>query len=959
MNNNSEGLNGYLSGLNGAHILNKSEDIIKYTGSLMLREIKSGENAAVIFPNRRPAYFTAKYFNDTFKKMSLKIDMFAIDDFIDRCYESSVRPPFRKISPTEAAFLLFDLNAKEEKPLIKNAKKLDLFLPWGYKLFADFEELCIELISRKDLSSCDEIIAQKLNPEKNDFNGSGFYDKFSKFSDMYKNFYEMLYERKLSSRSHRYKTVAEITPDNMPDKSVFAAFSDFLPQKLFFSGFYGITNAEDSIIKNILKIRPNGVFSVSKSGEKTAEVSGYSVKFNFHNTSSVHGEIMKLKQIIKDCGNTPSLSDLIVLSSEDYLFPILHNVLNLLGKEDYNISIGYSLARTPLYALFNLMSVLHGRKKEGKFYSKDYISLFLHPYVKNISGALGRLPEYSLTAEQTGGLFQSVASHIKKNNILFISLKDIENIKPVVAEAEKIAEGAKDYFAALNEIFIGDFESIENIKNFIEKIIGLISIISHNSIADKHPYGLKFMESAVAGLIEFSGAAGLSDGKAQIDMSSYRFDDISGYFNLLKNILKRQKVPFEGAPVNGLQVLGALEARNISFERVFYLGANEGTVPDVSKENTMLTEDIRKFLNISGAKESAGIQEHNFFDLIYGSKEVHFFYNSSNVSEKSSFIEKIMWDIQKESKNLKEPKESNSVFKINFRQKEPRKIKKSEEIKKYLSAIDYSPAKLDAYLKCPSMFYYTYVLGLREGAEVSTDIDAAGIGNIIHGVLREYFEDFLNKPYIISDTGYEKTKISKILDNSFSDRGSKILGLQKKQIRLALERFISDRFNSLSGAVIIGAEHILEAETEIESKKKIKLNGRADLIFEKNGRHFIIDYKTGGTPAVPDKNFIPSAENRNEWLKKIKSFQLPFYIMLYYYSEGISFLNISAALWGIKKSAESVIDIKDPPLFDSYEDSIKQLILEIINSDYFDFATAEENKKICGYCNYSALCGKI
>ena len=978
-----------------AHILKKSGDIIKYTGDLIFKEIEAGQKVTVIFPYRRPVYFLRKYLSDTYKTSTDKVGMFSIDDFVDKCYETAVPCPFPKINPTEASFLLFDLNKKEKTAIIKNAEKLDVFMPWGYKLFGDFEELLIELT---DPASCDDLIAEKINPGGDLFN---FSDKFSKFSQMYKIFYETLTEYRLSSRSYRYKYVAGNE----------SAALTMLPGKVILAGFYGITNAESELFKKILKNkREDDVFIVSKTGDRIPDLlekltlsdekkeinkkmeypeelfcGKEPVKFYFNNTSSIHNEIMKLKETIKPFKDNFSSKDLIVLPNEDYLFPLLHNVLNLLNKEDYNISIGYSLNRTPLYALFNLMAVLHSRKKKDKFYAKDYISLFLHPYVKNISGKLSGLPQFSFNAVQTRMLFQSIESYIKKNKILFVSIKDLKNAEPVACAESSM----KDYFAELNRIFISNFENIDNIKDFMEKIIKIIDTISNNSTANRHPYGLKFIESALIGVMEFEGINN-DRGSSGIDISLYKFEGISGYFSLLKNILKRQKVPFRGTPLKGLQVLGSLEARIINFDRVFYLGANEGIVPDVSKENTLLTEDVRKFLNIPGANESARMQEYNFFNLISRAKEVHLFYNDSSIQGKSRFIEKIIWDIQKKSKNLKEPKETNSVFKINFISKEPFKIEKSEEVKEYLCNMDYSPGKLDAYLKCPSMFYYRYVLNLRESEDIGDDIDAPGVGSVIHGVLKEYFEKFLNKTYLISNLENEKTDIYRILDKNFNTHGSGILNLQKKQMRSALNIFIEDRQKDLSGAAVTGVEYPLDAgiiisgqcgnydndndnievegwkieaceniKTEAAGCKTIKLTGRVDLILEKDGGHYIIDYKTTGILTGPYQSFVPTAENREEWLKRIKSVQLPFYIILYNYSKGVDYSNITAKLWGLKKGGEYSIGLKDSQILNSYVAFVKRFIWEIINSDYFDFPQKEGDKKICGYCPYSLLCGKI
>ena len=102
-----------------------------------------------------------------------------------------------------------------------------------------------------------------------------------------------------------------------------------------------------------------------------------------------------------------------------------------------------------------------------------------------------------------------------------------------------------------------------------------------------------------------------------------------------------------------------------------------------------------------------------------------------------------------------------------------------------------------------------------------------------------------------------------------------------------------------------------------------------------------------------------AAENREEWLKNVKSVQLPFYIMLYSHDKGIGHSNIAAKLWGLKKGAEYSIDLKEAGSFNSYAAFIGMLIGEIISSDYFGCVKKESGKKICGYCPYYVLCGRI
>ena len=67
-------MDNFISG--GVHILKKSADIIKYTGDLVLEEIKAGQKVTVIFPYRRPAYFLGKYISAARNISTDAVEMF-------------------------------------------------------------------------------------------------------------------------------------------------------------------------------------------------------------------------------------------------------------------------------------------------------------------------------------------------------------------------------------------------------------------------------------------------------------------------------------------------------------------------------------------------------------------------------------------------------------------------------------------------------------------------------------------------------------------------------------------------------------------------------------------------------------------------------------------------------------------------------------------------------------------
>jgi hypothetical protein len=163
-------------------------------------------------------------------------------------------------------------------------------------------------------------------------------------------FYETLAERGFSSRSYRYKSVAENTDENRGAGAVSSFLKD---RRVILAAFYGITAAESVIFKNLLKNKNSGneteACIVSKTGagitdflkkigleapeEKNGIINGggykyngyeseyAQVKFYFNKVSSVHNEIMRLKETIKQSENELSSKDLIVLSERRLSFP--------------------------------------------------------------------------------------------------------------------------------------------------------------------------------------------------------------------------------------------------------------------------------------------------------------------------------------------------------------------------------------------------------------------------------------------------------------------------------------------------------------------------------------------------------------------------------------------------------------------------------------------------------------
>ena len=61
--------------------------------------------------------------------------------------------------------------------------------------------------------------------------------------------------------------------------------------------------------------------------------------------------------------------------------------------------------------------------------------------------------------------------------------------------------------------------------------------------------------------------------------------DIKTLYVLLEEIVSKKAIPFQGEPLEGLQVMGILETRTLDFKNVIILNANEGYLPQLKSFN--------------------------------------------------------------------------------------------------------------------------------------------------------------------------------------------------------------------------------------------------------------------------------------------------------------------------------------------------------------------------------------
>ena len=914
---------------------------------------KEVRDALVVFPGKRPAHFLRRRLAEELGSSFVPPRILSMDELVDVLFETReeragrVRP---KLEPIDAVAILHDIQLAAARPVGGAAfMTLDSFFPLGLKIHRDLEELLIENVSSRKVAEVQTLVEQEVPPRSR--------ERLQSLAYFYDAFYPAVEEKGLSTRSSRYRLVSEeIEPGDMQMRG-----------PIILAGFYALTTSEAALFRKLgawpsvqlvfqegrgLRRRINAL--AVQGVDETEGPSPPRPEVHFSTSPDTHGQVFALNAALK----SPDSRTLIVLPRPDTLFPLVRQCLSRFDEESYNVSLGYPLPRTPLYGFLNTLMELVGSMDEERVYLPDYVSFVLHPYVKNI--------RLGASAEATRVLFHALEERFAHTRTRrFATLDEIENDRALFDEAARrvtqedrgvMADALRAHLIDIHERTLSRFRSFTSVRDFAERCIQLISWVHDESTARDHPYFTPFSESFVRSLEAISRSL----------MSAKSFNDTASYFVLLRRYLQTCYLPFEGTPLHGLQVLGALETRGLRFERVFVLDADEGALPETSSENTLLPFPVRAALGLSTYRDAEDIAAYHFETLTAGARELHLFSVQSGGKERSRFVERFLWERQKAQGTLDEQRLVRSIqYRVDLSNRAPEPVRKTPDMVDWLRLREYSATALDAYLKCPLKFYYRYVLRLGQREETTGEIGAAEIGSFVHQVLFQFFSTRTGRPLEAADA--DPAAMANLVDALFADSFGPAETGANRLLRDQVRRHLRDFAGSYLRPLVTGHRVIL---TSLEHdaaavRGEFSLRGRMDAVQERDGTLHLIDYKTSAHRAAYALKLRKLViQDRATWSAAIGTLQLPFYILLFSAETGrpVSEIQSMFLLLG-RTEMDARIEL---PLFANREESeagwpllesvMLGLLREIVSPDV-PFAPARDLKAVCPWCDFKNICG--
>lgn len=717
----------------------------------------------------------------------------------------------------------------------KNIESFETFSQWATIALHDFNEIDSYLVNTefffsnlRDIKKLNKWFQQK-KPSQLAVN---YLEFFEYLNILYNALYEKLKANKFGYQGLIYKEATENLEFYINNSN---------ESKVVFIGFNALNKAEEYIFQELLN---NGIASIywdanetisSNSNEAGFFLRKYKREWTFYKTNPFLWSDRKLIKnqniqiigapknitLVKYVGELLSAFEnfketAVVLADENLLSLALNSLPN--NVQHINITMGYPLKDIPLASLFDKLFKLYlnqnkfNKVNQHQFYYKDVLNLLNDPFINKLFNEN----------------LQIIVLKIKKENSIFLSLKDLKKFcsKPAL---EKLV------------FLFSLFEFSSDINSIIKHCIHLINELKQHVEGVEKEYLFRFYH--------------VFQQLATLNLKYNHITNLKTLTLFYNQILKNEKLSFQGEPLQGLQLMGMLETRVLDFETVIITSVNEGILPGGKNEFSFIPFDVKKYFGLPTYQEKDAIFSYHFQRLLQRATNIYLIYNTETdgygAGEKSRFLTQIEINNPNIIKTIISPKLQQTKFPI-------LEIEKTSEVLERLKNIfseGISPSSLGTYIYNPISFYEQKVLKINEVDEVEETIASNTMGTVIHDVLHHMYkpiiDKFLTKEHLVEMQKHTNELLIKYFEKHYlkgnieTGKNKIIFEVSKKYIH----NFLNEELKLIhqnKQLKIIALEKKLEVEIVVEGIDfPIKLKGTVDRIDELDGITRIIDYKTG------------------------------------------------------------------------------------------------------------------
>ena len=948
----------------------------------------------LVFPNRRGGVFFINYLNSLVTTPLISPEIITINELFSAL--SSLHVPDR-------LSLIFRLY-KVYREATRSNELFDDFYFWGEMLISDFDQVDKYLVNTRDLftnvTELKEIDVRfgslheeererlgnfwkTLSDKEKTPNQHEFIRLWEDLNGVYEKLKSSLLSEGLAYEGMLYREVVEQIIKNSPSlfdgkHFVFVGFNalnrceeklfDYLQSTGKASFYWDFDNyyLEDQTQEAGYFLRKNLIrFPHSGFNPECESLTSFPKTMKIVNIASQVGQAQVAgAELLSQFNGALNFDETaVVLCDEELLLPVINALPENIDK--VNVTMGYPLKMTPVFSLISQLIDLQKnvRKSAGEvsFYNRDILRVLSHQLVIDFEPIAGK----------------KLSDLILANNSIYLSAEELGGnaiFRLLFVAPQNIIE-LSDYFLGILKTIFLHWQK----KGGDEATMDLYS--QNEASHDENPaiYREYLYQSYLA--VNKLKDILVNDGIKVFE--SDNFVSKEAFFRFLLQYLSGLTIPFDGEPLEGLQIMGILETRTLDFKNIILLSMNDGIMPKISSSASFIPYNLRRVFGLPTIEEQNAMYAYYFYRLLQRAESVTFVYDSGAgglfTGEKSRYL----YQLQLESP-LK-ISEINMVFSVEHIAVQPISVEKDAKVMAKLN--DYlngnralSPSAIDKYLTCPLQFYFRYSAGLDEPDEISEEVDSMIFGLLFHDVMENLYKPFIDKisdyesinaiiknQELISETIVASFRsvyfkgMKEVEKVSLTGRNWLIYEIVKKYVNQLLE---VDR--SRSPFEIIGLEKKVNTTIAInELKQNVLIGGTIDRIDRVDGSLYIFDYKTGRVE-LSFPMLITLFDKENKTRNKAAFQTLIYSYILHKNQPEISVIHPGIySLRGIfeedfdpslrsKESGNHPVEFVS--VSDQFETLFKELLEEIFNIAIpFSQTTNEEH---CKYCSYRQICRK-
>ncbi len=648
----------------------------------------------------------------------------------------------------------------------------------------------------------------------------------------------------------------------------------------------------------------------------------------------------------------------VVLADEGLLIPTLYSLPQ--STDTLNVTMGYPISHTPIYSLVELIIRLqkNARRADGaqenqpaKFYHKDVLAVLQHQYVRAVAGEEAR----------------ELCEKIVAQNRIYIS-------------AGEFAAGRdKKSQTFINQIF-EQYSTASSFVAMLQELMEAIATAEQREDSADSALRREYVAQAYKAVNQLSEA--LSESPALTGEPSMQV-----FMSLLRSALQGLRIPFEGEPIAGLQLMGMLETRTLDFENLVVLSLGEDIFPRGISAPSLIPYNLRQGFGLPTVEQHEAIYAYYFYRLLQRAKRVRLVYNSQATDSSTGEMSRYLRQLMLESPH-RVPVQS-VAYSVTYTKPQPIVVEKTGEVAALLGtyldggARALSASTLSSYMACPLQFYFKKIANLHEPDEVAEEVDGRMLGNIFHKSVRALYEPLRKQNLTEEDIKNLLRKREKIAELVEEFTAEEFFGSKKEvdevrrngkllMVKEAVQKYVVSTLTydmQQTPLTVEGVEREVNGEVAVSingREHKLRFTGSIDRLDTRPRGTCIVDYKTG---SAGDKTRFASVEalfSESARERRPEVFQTLLYSLFIQKEKGAA--GVQPSLYFVrnmyKSDFDSQIKIKTDKGYEAIDDATPYLprfeeLLQEKLAELFDLThpfTQTGEEETCTYCPYKEIC---